>query len=572
MILKKIIAINFIQRGCFIILIHILLGCLLFSFNSFIIEILISDFPLRLNLLFLVDSKSLIFRRVVLFISRVVIFYSNVYSSGDLFHYRFIILILLFVYSILLLIFRMNLISLIIGWDGLGLTSFLLVIYYQNNNSLRSGLLTIYINRVGDVAILFSIYVHYSYMFRINVIITNYDEKINIKLYIFMLILAGMTKRAQFPFSAWLPAAIAAPTPVSSLVHSSTLVTAGVYLLIRFYWVISTSILIKFLMYTSLFTIFYSGLVAAIEIDIKKVIAISTLSQLALIIFVVSTGEIEFSFYHLINHALFKALLFLRCGISIIRLYGNQDARNRAGITKNITFIPFFFVISNINLIGFPFISAFYSKDLMIEATWGLESNIIIFFFFFLSCILSVVYRYRLIVIGINNFRSKINLNYWQDSWKTYLPIRVMFIWSVLIGSFLRNILYSDYLFVNYIVEKIYGIYVLCGGGVIAFFLMEKKYIKNLFIIRGDIIFINYFSSKISSLLPHKINITEFDIFWLELFGPKGMSNLLINFKKFNTILLFKIMIVIFMFILFFLLFYTLKLYEHDFEEVKVIQ
>jgi NADH-quinone oxidoreductase subunit L len=122
-------------------------------------------------------------------------------------------------------------------------------------------------------------------------------------------------------------------------------------------------------MYTSLFTIFCSGLVASIEIDIKKIIAISTLSQLALIIFVTSIGEIELSFYHLINHALFKALLFLRCGISIIRLYGNQDARNRSGITKKILFIPFFFVISNINLMGFPFISAYYSKDQIIEST-----------------------------------------------------------------------------------------------------------------------------------------------------------------------------------------------------------
>jgi len=158
--------------------------------------------------------------------------------------------------------------------------------------------------------------------------------------------LGAFSKRAQFPFRAWLPIAIAAPTPISALVHSSTLVTAGVYLIIRFNWIIKNNrgVLILLLL-LSLFTIFMSGLIALREIDIKKIIALSTLSQLGLIIFVVFVGNELISFFHLITHALFKAILFLCSGVLIHEFGGNQDIRSYKICVKiNFLVVSVFFL------------------------------------------------------------------------------------------------------------------------------------------------------------------------------------------------------------------------------------
>jgi NADH-ubiquinone oxidoreductase chain 5 len=144
-----------------------------------------------------------------------------------------------------------------------------------------------------------------------------------------MVILAGITKRAQIPFSAWLPAAMAAPTPVSALVHSSTLVTAGVYLLIRFHYILLEN---NFLFYVGVFTIFISGLGANFEIDLKKIIALSTLSQLGVIIISLGLGLVELSFFHLLTHALFKSLLFLCAGVYIHGVGDIQDIRFLGGM------------------------------------------------------------------------------------------------------------------------------------------------------------------------------------------------------------------------------------------------
>jgi NADH-ubiquinone oxidoreductase chain 5 len=179
-----------------------------------------------------------------------------------------------------------------------------------------------------------------------------------------LIIIAGITKRAQIPFSAWLPAAIAAPTPVSSLVHSSTLVTAGVYLLIRFSFLIYLN---NFLLYVGVLTIFIAGLSANFECDLKKIIALSTLRQLGLIIIVIGLGLNDLSFFHLMTHAIFKSLLFLCAGV-FIHSYGEiQDIRHMSRLDKRLPISSFYFIICSMALCGFPFLSGFYSKDLILE-------------------------------------------------------------------------------------------------------------------------------------------------------------------------------------------------------------
>jgi len=206
-------------------------------------------------------------------ISRLVILYRKEYINEDKFINRFVILVLIFVFSIILLIIRPNLISILLGWDGLGLISYCLVIYFQNVKSYNAGILTALSNRIGDVALLIAIawilnYGGWNYIFYVDYIKNDFL----IKIIGGFVILAAITKRAQIPFSSWLPAAIAAPTPVSALVHSSTLVTAGIYLLIRFNYLLLDNKLSQFLLLISGLTIFISGLGANFEFDLKKLL------------------------------------------------------------------------------------------------------------------------------------------------------------------------------------------------------------------------------------------------------------------------------------------------------------
>jgi len=277
--------------------------------------------------------------------------------------YRFFLVLVLFVISIILMIYSPNIVRILLGWDGLGLVSYCLVIYYQNIKSLNAGLLTILSNRVGDISILLSMAWLFNYG-SWNILIVEHIYRSEILLILGLVILAALTKRAQIPFSAWLPAAMAAPTPISALVHSSTLVTAGVYLIIRFRELLGVN---RILYYLSVLTIFISGLGANFEIDLKKIIALSTLRQLGVIIIVLSLGFSELAYFHLLIHALFKSLLFLCAGVFIHGFRDNQDIRALGSVIEGAPLTTFYFLGCSLALCGFPFLSGFYSKDLILE-------------------------------------------------------------------------------------------------------------------------------------------------------------------------------------------------------------
>jgi NADH-ubiquinone oxidoreductase chain 5 len=208
-----------------------------------------------------------------------------------------------------------------------------------------------------------------------------------------------------------LPAAIAAPTPVSALVHSSTLVTAGVYLLIRFNYLFFETFIRKFLLIIACLTIFIAGLGANFEFDLKKIIALSTLSQLGLIMRILSLGFFKLAFFHLLTHALFKALLFMCAGAIIHNIKNSQDIRDMGYFSVYIPFTVSCLNIANLALCGFPFLAGFYSKDLILEIVLISYTNIFIFFLFFFSTGLTVSYSFRLFyylfVLSIN--QSSIN-------------------------------------------------------------------------------------------------------------------------------------------------------------------
>nr|APX39449.1 NADH dehydrogenase subunit 5 [Chrysolina hyperici] len=397
------------------------LCCMYFLSMDFtlILELnLISLNSSNIIMVLLLDWMSLLFMSFVFFISSMVIYYSEEYMMGDLFLDRFILLVVMFVISMFFLIISPNLISILLGWDGLGLISYCLVIYYQNVKSFNAGMLTALSNRIGDVALLMSIawmlnFGSWTFMFYLEIMKNNYM----MELISYLVMIAALTKSAQIPFSSWLPAAMAAPTPVSSLVHSSTLVTAGVYLLIRFNYTFSSN-LMYLLLFISSMTMFMSGLGANFEFDLKKIIALSTLSQLGMMVSILALGSYKLAFFHLLTHALFKALLFMCAGNIIHNLNNCQDIRNMGSLIYHMPLTCVFFNISNFSLCGLPFLSGFYSKDLIVEMMSMSYLNIFIYLIYYISVGLTVCYSFRLFyysLVGSFNFlslNSLMDLNY----------------------------------------------------------------------------------------------------------------------------------------------------------------
>ena len=405
----------------------------IFSINSSIIVIVL-----------IFDWISLLFISFVLFISSLVIYYRKDYIRGDLFINRFIILVLLFVFSIIIIILRPNLIRILLGWDGLGLVSYALVIYYQNVKSYNAGILTALSNRLGDVALLISIawilnYGSWNFLFYIEFIKGDFQ----ITVICIMAILAAITKSAQIPFSSWLPAAMAAPTPVSALVHSSTLVTAGVYLLIRFNRLFIDTNLGKFLLLISGLTMFIAGLGANFEFDLKKIIALSTLSQLGLIMRILAIGFYKLAFFHLLTHALFKALLFICAGAIIHNIKNSQDIRDIGGLTIYMPLTISCLNIANLALCGFPFLAGFYSKDIILEIVLISNLNLFSVFLFFFSTGLTVRYSFRLFYYSFIMTMHQTSMNILNDG--SFIIFKSMFgllIFAISGGSMLNWILF----------------------------------------------------------------------------------------------------------------------------------
>nr|QUI76266.1 NADH dehydrogenase subunit 5 [Cloeon dipterum] len=344
----------------------------------------------------IIDYMSTMFMSVVLLIASSILFFSKDYMSGDRNLNRFIWLVFMFVLSMMSLILSPNLISILIGWDGLGLVSYCLVIYYQNIKSYNAGMITALTNRVGDVMILIAIAMMSS-MGSFNLLNYHYENMNQVMtICIILLVIAACTKSAQIPFSAWLPAAMAAPTPVSALVHSSTLVTAGVYMLIRFSNPIINLGLTKYLLIISILTMLMAGIGANLETDLKKVIALSTLSQLGLMIMAVSINMPKLAYFHMLTHALFKALLFMCAGNIIHASQDNQDMRKMGNIVSQMPVIAACLNTANLALCGIPFMAGFYSKDMILEFMLFNNYSNYVLLMVYLATALTVMYSLRL--------------------------------------------------------------------------------------------------------------------------------------------------------------------------------
>nr|UUB71222.1 NADH dehydrogenase subunit 5 [Bombyx mori] len=498
----------------------------------------------------LLDWMSLLFMMFVSLISSVVIFYSKSYMNSELNLNRFIILVLMFVFSMVLLIISPNLISILLGWDGLGLISYCLVIYYQNLKSYNAGMLTALSNRIGDVMILMVIcwvmnYGSWNYIFYFDFMKNDYVMFI----ISFMIIIAAMTKSAQIPFSSWLPAAMAAPTPVSALVHSSTLVTAGVYLLIRFNYLLIDMFFFKVLLFLSILTMFMSGISANYEFDLKKIIALSTLSQLGLMMSILSLGFPDIAFFHLLTHAMFKALLFMCAGVIIHMMNDIQDIRYMGGLSLYIPLTSLCLNISNLSLCGIPFLSGFYSKDLILEMVSFNSFNLMVFILFYLSTGLTIFYTFRLIMyVMINDFNLMMIYNLYDEDYIMLNSMFVLLFMSLLSGSFLSWFIFS-YPYMIYLPFnlKLMVIYVSILGSILGFM------VSNMGIYSLNKLLLSYNLSSFLCLMWFMPNLSTYglsyiylnfsqilfkniDMGWSEIYSGKGIFNILKNYSVFYNI------------------------------------
>ena len=501
--------------------------CLLFSWE------IINCIRSRVDFDVVVDWIRCSFRGLVCFIAGCVMVFTISYIRGDRNLFRFTLTVILFVLSINFLIFIPNVISLLLGWDGLGLVSFCLVIYYQNSKSLAAGILTVLINRVGDCFILRAVSIiivlgHWNVL-----CLWDFEGFVLVNLFI---MIAGITKRAQIPFRRWLPAAIAAPTPVSALVHSSTLVTAGVFLFIRFfnylgnyYW-FST-----FIIYISILTTIISGVCALYEYDMKKIIALSTLRQLGVIIISLGLGLPILALFHLYTHAIFKALLFI-CGGNIIHCFrGKQDIRQINNVSKLLPVTSIFLNISNMALCGIPFLAGFYSKDLIIEGLITGNINLVTLLLGLFGVCLTVLYSIRFSFYIIwGNESSDAYTNIRDNDIKIIFPISILVI-GALWGGFVFQSLFCLFrlefflpLFMKLTVPFLIIIRLLFSFG-----FWDKGNIKGNFGILNYINSTMWFLSRFicyprirlfKSISNRSLKVV--DIGWFEIIGGQGVFNI----------------------------------------------
>jgi NADH-ubiquinone oxidoreductase chain 5 len=358
---------------------------------------------------------------------------------AEKFYSRFTGLVLLFILSMVLLILRPNLISILFGWDGLGISSYLLVIYYGREKAYNAGILTALTNRLGDGLILFRI----GRLVYLGDYTIGWYSKLGVPwLPVFIVLMAAFTKSAQIPFSAWLPAAIAAPTPVSSLVHSSTLVTAGIYLLIRHGQFFLGARVNLFALLTGRLTIVLARIRALNERDMKKIVALSTLRQLGIMVIALGLNCPMLSFLHLILHAFFKAILFIATGNFIHSRTRYQSLRKTGGLFYSMPVSRAGALTAKVRLMGAPFAAAFFSKEPILENIFILnEGSRFRLFLILLGVILTVLYRGRFVVLVILRGRRREALGLKEDEGiKCACAILILYIPSFTSGAFIRNL------------------------------------------------------------------------------------------------------------------------------------
>ncbi len=323
------------------------------------------------------DSLSALMLAVVSSVSFVIHLYSIGYMAQDRSIPRFMSYLSLFTFMMLMLVTADNLIQLFFGWEGVGLTSYLLIGYWYEREAANAAAIKAFVvNRIGDFALVLGLAVIFAtfHTFDIDLILKTAGDKPvpTLELIGILLFIGAMGKSAQLGLHTWLPDAMEGPTPVSALIHAATMVTAGVFLIVRMSPLYELAPISRDVMaIVGASTAFFAGTIALTQNDIKRVIAYSTCSQLGYMFFAAGVSAYSAAMFHLVTHAFFKALLFLGAGAVIHALSEEQDLRNMGGIWKKIPLTYTTMWLGSLALAGVPFFAGFYSKDLILTSTWA---------------------------------------------------------------------------------------------------------------------------------------------------------------------------------------------------------
>jgi NADH-ubiquinone oxidoreductase chain 5 len=527
---------------------------------------------------FLFDNLTSIMILVVVTISTLVHIYASGYMSEDPHIPRFMSYLSLFTFFMLMLVTADNLIQLFLGWEGVGLCSYLLInFWYTRLQANKAAIKAMLMNRIGDlglslgILLIFYIFksVNFTEIFPLvpffakkTIHILTYDIQV-LNLICILLFIGAVGKSAQLGLHTWLPDAMEGPTPVSALIHAATMVTAGVFLIIRcspiFEYAPTALALITFI---GALTAFFAATTGMLQNDIKKVIAYSTCSQLGYMVFACGLSNYHVSLFHLSNHAFFKALLFLSAGSIIHAMSDEQDMRRLGGLTQLLPVTYSVILIGSLALMGFPFLTGFYSKDVILELAYSKYTILGTFAHWLgtISAFFTAFYSFRLIYltfIGTANGYKQSYQHAHEAPFSMKFPLIFLAICSIFIGYISRdfiiglgtntfntavfihptNLINIDAEFIPYTIKLIPTIGSLIGAALALYLNIVLQAVMNSTLVTNFIkmyTFLNqkWFFDKIYNnaiakptlKLSYTTTFETLDKGFIELFGPYGLT------------------------------------------------
>ena len=513
------------------------------------------------------DSLTSIMLIVITSISVLVHIYSTGYMLGDPHIPRFMSYLSLFTFLMIVLVTSDNYVQLFIGWEGVGLCSYLLINFWLTRiKANKAAMKAMLINRVGDIGLVLAMIkiiedfgaLEFSTVYSVlslNGYVLNNKESLTI--ICLLLFIGAVGKSAQLGLHTWLPDAMEGPTPVSALIHAATMVTAGVFLIIRSGPFFEGSVLaLTIITIVGSLTALFAATIGVVQNDLKKVVAYSTCSQLGYMVMICGLSNYSVSLFHLMNHAFFKALLFLSAGSVIHAVSDEQDMRKMGGLIKSLPLTYVMVLIGSLSLMGFPYLTGFYSKDLILELMF--EKYYIVFAYWLgsFSVLLTAFYSIRLIYLTFitnTNSKKKVFIKAHEGYWNIILPLFLLAFGSIFVGYFGKELLLSNIIppiILNSV--KIVPLLLSLLGGLLAFTVYDYISLKLEFLRRKagrglDFYYMVYtffnsawqFNYVINHFIvlkilnfAHIVTYRVIDRGLLEIIGPNGVSRLLIGLTQ----------------------------------------
>lgn len=405
------------------------------------------------------DSLTSIMLIVITSVSALVHIYSIGYMSGDPHIPRFMSYLSLFTFLMIVLVTSDNFVQLFIGWEGVGLCSYLLINFWLTRiKANKAAMKAMLINRVGDIGLVLAMIkileefgaLEFSTIYSIMALNASnlYVDKESVTIICLLLFLGAVGKSAQLGLHTWLPDAMEGPTPVSALIHAATMVTAGVFLIIRSGPLFEGSPLaLTVVTILGALTAFFAATTGVVQNDLKKVIAYSTCSQLGYMVMICGLSNYSTSLFHLMNHAFFKALLFLSAGSVIHAVSDEQDMRKMGGLIKSIPFTYVMILIGSLSLMGFPYLTGFYSKDLILELAYDKYYIAFAYWLGSFSALLTAFYSIRLIYLTFitnTNSKKEILMGVHEPSFNIIFPLLLLAFGSIFVGYLGKEVVLSN--------------------------------------------------------------------------------------------------------------------------------